>query len=207
VVELALVESKLLTLEDVAIGTTGLAGTARDDGIETTGLKLLLEGALNLARSGEALSLLLLDRLGLLDLLNGLALLQLTTAAERLTVVGLVPLTERSGIDLDNSRLGEGVGTDELVVGRVVGDNDDTGLAGDTLRGPGEVTRVETEGTVLVVATAGADGMDALGADTGVRRLAARLEGSLLPVVGSLGTRVGALVPRVSGDTHLVGVC
>ena len=61
------------------------------------------------------------------------------------------------------------------------GDHNDTGLAGATLRGPGEVARVETERTVLVVATAGADGVDALGTDTGVRRLAARLEGSLLP--------------------------
>jgi hypothetical protein len=32
-----------------------------------------------------------------------------------------------------------------------------------------------------VVAAAGADGVDALGTDTGVRRLTARLEGSLLP--------------------------
>jgi hypothetical protein len=32
-----------------------------------------------------------------------------------------------------------------------------------------------------MVAAAGADGVDALGTDTGVRRLATRLEGSLLP--------------------------
>lgn len=90
--------------------------------------------------------------------------------------MGLVPLTERSGIDLDNGGLGQGVGTDELVVGRVVGDGNDTGLAGDTLRAPGEVARVETEGTELAVATTGADEMDTLGTDTGVGGLTALLE-------------------------------
>jgi len=34
--------------------------------------------------------------------------------------VGLVPLPERSGIDLDDGRLDEGVGSDKLVVGSVV---------------------------------------------------------------------------------------
>jgi hypothetical protein len=63
----------------------------------------------------------------------------------------------------------------------VVCDHDDTGLAGAALRGPGEVARVETERTVLVVAAAGADNVDTLGTDTGVRRLATCLEGSLLP--------------------------
>ena len=90
--------------------------------------------------------------------------------------MGLVPLTEGSGIDLDNGGLGQGVGTDELVVGRVVGDGNDTGLAGDTLRAPGEVARVETEGTELAVATTGAHEMDTLGTDTGVGSLTALLE-------------------------------
>ena len=174
--ELALVESQLLTLEDVAVGTAGLAGPAGDDGKETTGLELLLKGAVDLARLLETSGLLLLDRVALLDLLGGLALLLLATAAEGLAVVGLVPLTEGSGVDLDDGRLGEGVGADELVVGRVVRDNDHTGLACAAFRGPGEVTAVETEGTVLLVAAAGADGVNALGADTGVRGLATELE-------------------------------
>lgn len=119
-VELALVEGELLTLEDVAIAAAGLAGAAGDDGVETTGLELLLDSGLDLAGGGEAGSLLLLDRLALLDLLNGLALLLLATAADGLAVVGLVPLTEGSSVDLDDSGLGQGVGADKLVVGRVV---------------------------------------------------------------------------------------
>lgn len=119
-VDLALVESELLTLEDVAIGTAGLAGAGGDDGVETTGLELLLESGVDLATGGEAGSLLLLNRLGLLHLLNGLTLLLLASTAEGLAIVGLVPLTERSGIDLNDGGLGQGVGADKLVVGRVV---------------------------------------------------------------------------------------
>lgn len=183
--ELALVEGELLALEDVAVAAAGLAGARGDDGVEATGLELLLDGGLNLALGGEAGSLLLLDGLRLLDLLLGLAggglLLLLAPAADGLAVVSLVPLTEGSGVDLDDGGLGQGVGADQLVVRGVVGDTDDTGLAGGALGGPGEVTGVETQGTVLVVTAAGADGVDALGANTGVGTLATGLESALLP--------------------------
>jgi hypothetical protein len=119
-VELALVESQLLTLEDVTIAAAGLAGTAGDDSVETTSLELLLQSGVDLAGGGKASSLLLLDAVALLDFLNGLTLLHLAATTEGLAVVSLVPLTERRGIDLDDGRLGKGVGADELVVGRVV---------------------------------------------------------------------------------------
>jgi hypothetical protein len=180
VVDLALVESELLTLKDVAVAATGLAGSAGDNGVETTGLELLLEGSVDLAGGGEAGGLLLLDGVGLLHLL-GSGLLLLASTAKGLAVVSLVPLAERSGIDLDNGGLGEGVGTDKLVVGGVVGDGNDTGLAGGALGGPGKVTGLETESTVLVVTATGADDVDALGTDTGVGGLATSFESSLLP--------------------------
>jgi len=180
-VELTLVEGELLTLQDVTVAATALAGTAGNDGEDTTGLELLLESGLDLALGGEASGLLLLNGVALLHDLLLLALLLLSATAERLAVVGLVPLTEGSGIDLDNGGLGKGVGTDQLVVGRVVGDNDDTGLAGAALGGPGEVAGVEAQGTVLVVTATGADGVNTLGTDTGVGLLAAGLESALLP--------------------------
>lgn len=229
---LALVESQLLTLEDVAVTATGLAGSAGDDGEKTTSLELLLEGVLDLAVGGEAGGLLLLDGVALLHLLLDLALLGslglLASSAEGLAVVGLVPLSEGSGIDLDDGALGEGVGSDQLVVGGVVSDTDDTGLAGATLGAPGEVTRVETESTVLVVTATGSDGVDTLGTNTGVGTLAASLESALLPccersermskglyglsellrtVVGALGTGSGSLVAGVTRDTHDCGFC
>ena len=90
--------------------------------------------------------------------------------------MGLVPLPEGSGIDLDDSGAGQGVGTDELVVGGVVDDTDDTGLLGDTLGAPGEVAGLETQSTELAVAAAGADKVHTLRANTGIGGLAALLE-------------------------------
>lgn len=184
-VQLLLVESQLLTLQDVTVTAAGLAGTAGDNGVQTTGLELLLNSGLDLAVGGVASSLLLLDGLALLDLLDLLALLGglglLASTADGLAVVGLVPLSERSSVDLDDGATGQGVGSDQLVVGRVVGDGNDTGLAGAALGGPGEVAGVETQGTVLVVTTTSADGVDSLGTDLGVGTLAASLESALLP--------------------------
>lgn len=184
--QLALVESKLLALEDVAVAATGLAGSAGNNGVQATGLELLLDGGLDL---GDTVGVLLLDGLAPLDVLGGLlgllalslGLGLLASSADALAVVGLVPLSEGSGVDLDDGALGQGVGSDEFVVRRVEGDGDDTGLAGAALGAPGEVARVETQGTVLVVAAAGADGVDTLGTNTGVGTLAASFESALLP--------------------------
>ena len=92
-----------------------------------------------------------------------------------------VPLTERSGIDLDDSGFGEGVGSDKFVVGRMEGDDDDTDLAGDSLRSPREVAGFEAEGTELAVTTTGAHKMDSLSSDTGVGFLTSGFESALLP--------------------------
>ena len=136
--------------------------------------------------------------------------------------MSLVPLTERSGIDLDNSRLGQGVGADELVVGRVEGDGNDADLAGNALGTPREVARVEAESAELAVTTTGTDKMDTLGANTGVGGLTTLLESSnvlvrmtvlkeaiglcipLLAIVCALSTGGAALVTGVTGDTHIV---
>ena len=72
---------------------------------------------------------------------------------------------------------------------------DDPRLLRDVLRAPGEVARVETEGTVLEVAAADTDRVDALGADTRLCALATELEFSLLAVVGALSTGGRTLVP------------
>lgn len=130
------VESKLLALQNVTVEATALAGPGRDNGVETTGLELLLNGVLDLSGGLDALSLLLLDAVGLLLLLLLLGSLALLLAAEGGAVVCLVPLTEGSGIDLDDGGLGEGVGTDELVVRGVVHDTNHTGLLGNAFGAP-----------------------------------------------------------------------
>lgn len=62
----------------------------------------------------------------------------------------------------------------------MVGDGNDTGLAGDALGAPREVARVETKGTVLGVAATDTDGVNALGTDLGAGGLATSLPSTLL---------------------------
>jgi hypothetical protein len=94
--------------------------------------------------------------------------------------VCFIPLPERSSIDLDDSRLREGVRADKLVVGRVESDDDDTDFSGNALRAPAEVAAVKTQSTVFGVAATGANKMDAFVADTGVGWLTTFLEGSMV---------------------------
>lgn len=133
--------------------------------------------------------------------------------------MGLVPLAEGRGVDLDDGRLGQGVGADQLVVGGVVGDDNDTGLARDALGAPREVAGLEAEGAELAVAATGADKVDALGTNAGVGRLATLLESPaaamsdmvfsraiglcipLLAVVCPLSAGSRALVTRIARDT------
>jgi hypothetical protein len=171
------VESQLLTLENVSITSSTLSRSARHDGVHTTSLKLPLKRSLNLSRL-HPLGLSGLNTLALLRLLNRVSSLAGLSPAKVGTVVCLVPLPERRGIDLNNSGAGQGVGADELVVGRVEGDTDDTALAGNALGTPGEVAGVETESAELAVATTGAHEMDTLSSDTGVGGLATLLESS-----------------------------
>lgn len=173
-----LVEGQLVTLEDVAVDTTGLAGSRADDGVQSSGLELALQCVVDLAHLLDTLLTLLGDAVGHLLLLDRLALLLLTLAANAGAVVGLVPGAEGSGVDLHDGRLGEGVGAHQLVVGRVVRHHDHTGLARDALGAPAEVARVETQSAVFGVAATGADEMDALAADAGVGWLTALLESS-----------------------------
>ena len=90
----------------------------------------------------------------------------------------LEPLPEGRSIDLNDGGFREGVGADELVIGRVEGHADDADLAGHAFGTPGEVAGVEAEGAKFVGAAADADHVDALVADTGVGWLTALFEGS-----------------------------
>jgi hypothetical protein len=124
-----LVECQLLTLQDVSVATTALARSGRHDGEETTGLELLLQSRLNLS-SLQAISMLLLHALALLLVGRSISLC-LSPSAQLSAVVCLVPLSEWSSVDLDNGGFGEGICSDELIVGRMERDTDDTDFAGD----------------------------------------------------------------------------
>ena len=88
-----------------------------------------------------------------------------------------VPLSKWGSVDLDDGGFCEGICSDEFVVGRMVSDDNDTDFTSNALRAPREVARFETKSTEFPVASSSADKMDALGADTGIGRLAAFFKG------------------------------
>lgn len=95
---------------------------------------------------------------------------------------------------MDNGGSSQGVRSDKFVVGRVESDDDNTGLAGDSLTAPAEVARIESETSEFAVTATGSYEMDALGTNSSVGRLTTFLEGSLLSVVCALGSRGRSLV-------------
>lgn len=117
--ELLEVEVELRALKNVAVSAAGLAGTRGDEGQETTSAELLGEVSVDLgvllALGEDAL-----DVVRLLGLLLGGGGGAGLGGDDRLRVVGLVPLAEGGGVNLDDGRLDEGLGTEQLVVGRVV---------------------------------------------------------------------------------------
>ena len=100
-----------------------------------------------------------------------------------------IPLPEGRGIDLDDGRLGQGVRADEFIVRRMICHGDNTDFTGDAFGAPAVIAGVETEGAEFAVAAAGADEMDALGADTGPGGLATFLESSRGPMSEKRGER------------------
>jgi hypothetical protein len=122
-----LVECQLLSLKNVSVTASTLARPGGDDSVETTCLELALQRRLNLSAL-LAVRVLLVNALALL-LLNSSILLLLPPSAQAQAVVCFIPLPERRSIDLDDGALGQGVCSDEFVVGRMEGHADDTGLA------------------------------------------------------------------------------
>ena len=94
--------------------------------------------------------------------------------------MGFIPLTEGSGIDLHDGGFGEGVGSDEFVVGWMESHHDHANLTRDPLGSPREVAGVETQGSILAVPSTRANDVDTLLSDSGVGRLTTELERSLL---------------------------
>jgi hypothetical protein len=116
--------------------------------------------------------------------------------------MGLIPLPERSSINLDDGALDEGVRSDKLIVGSVVNledgwswflhidrgtdDTDKPGLPRDVFASPGEVTRLQSQGTVLEVSTSRPDGVNTFGPQFCVSWLTTELKLSLLAVMSTL---------------------
>jgi len=117
-------------------------------------------------------------------------------------IVLVVPLSERSRVDVHNGVLDEGLRAHKLVVRRVVDSVDHTGLAGAGLRSPGEAAVVKTPSAVLEVASTTTHESDFFGAELGQSRHSAHLELSLFLVNWHAASGGPSLVPRVPRNTH-----
>ena len=121
-----LVKLELLALQDVAVAATALAWAGRNAGQNSAADELLVKGSVKGSSLLSGLDLALqVTRLGGVLLLLGTLLL-----ADLDTIVGLIPGSERGGINLDDSVLHQGLGSDKLVIRSVVNNIEDTGLLG-----------------------------------------------------------------------------
>lgn len=195
------VELELFSFQDVSVHSSGLTRSGRDASIQSTGNKLVSQGRVDLRVSLSGLDF-SQNVLRLLFFLLFFFLLILLLLADGFSVVRLIVLFEGSGIDLDDAVFHESLSSDQLVVGGVVHDVDDTGLSGDGFGTPGEVSVVHSEGLVLHVSSSASDGVHSLGADFGDGGLTAHLRLSFLLVDGSLASGGRSLVSAVSADTH-----
>lgn len=130
-----------------------------------------------------------------------------------------IPLTEGCSVNLDDSALYKSIGSDELIVRRIVHlserrswrhptdvksathNTDKSCLSGNMLRSPCKVTAIETKSSIFEVSATDTDSVNALGTKFGVCRLTTELELSLLAIVGALRTTGGTLVAGCTGNT------
>jgi len=197
----ALVEREFLALEDVSVASSGLSRSRRDLGIDTPGSELGIQGGVERAIGLSSLELLgdLGGDTGKIDGLSGFSSL---LDADLDSVVRLVPGLEGVGVDQDDGALDEGLGTDQLVIGRVVHDVEDTDLAGADLGTPRKVTGIESQGPELGVSSSAPNLVDAGFADLGHGRGASQIVLSLLAKLGTASSGLPALVSSFSSNTH-----
>ena len=143
--------------------------------------------------------------LGFLELLGGFPVEVDFEVGVFFTEVSLgEELFEGGGVDTDDGVFGESVGSDVLVIGGVVDDVNDFGDEGDLFGLPGEVTGVETEGSVFVVAASDSDLSDFLFAESGVSEWSSLFEGSFFLVDRHSATGESSFVSAVSRNSHAI---
>ena len=125
---LLLVELKFFSFQDVSIKTSALSWARRDAGHQMTRVELLSKFGINFAVLLSS-SNLRLDVTGSLLISASLIRFFKFLFVELHIVFLEIPLSERGSIDEDNGVFHKGLGTDKLVVGRVVDGVHDTSFA------------------------------------------------------------------------------
>ena len=176
---LLLVEFELLALKNVSVTSSALAWARRDASQQSTGVELV--GNLLVDDSSSASMLELSGHVsGSLGLGSGFVGLFDLLLVKLNIVVLQVPLPEGVGVDEHNTVLDDGLGSHELVVSGVVDDIQNSGLSGDGLSSPREVTMIKSQSTEFVISSSGSEGPNSGLAQFGGSWLSAHFELSLL---------------------------
>lgn len=117
------------------------------------------------------------------------------------TIVSFVPLAEWSSINEHNSTLHKSLSTHKFVVGSVVDDIQNTGLASCDFSTPRKVTGIQAKSTELEVTTTDTNGVDTLMTKLGVSWLTSRFEFTLFTELITLTTSVATLMTRITRNT------
>ena len=104
-------------------------------------------------------------------------------------------------INDNDDALDESLGTNQLVIGSIVGNIEDTNLAGGNLRSPRKVTRFELEGTELFVSSSATNLVNAGLANLGHGRRTAQFKLALLAKLGTTASCLTALVATFTTNT------
>jgi hypothetical protein len=199
----SLVELKLTAFQDNTITSTGLSWARGDLGKQTARGHLVVKGGFQsaVALSGLELGSNLFGNLGKID--RRLSSLGsggfLHSTAD--TIMSLIILLERVGINKDDRTLDQGLGPDQFVIGCIVCDIQNSDLACAHLGSPGEVSGIELESACLDVSSSATDLVDACIANLGHRRGASQFELSLLSELGTATSGLATLVCSFTSDT------
>ena len=178
-----------------------MAWARRDGGVDAARVELISELLINFTVLLQSL-LLALDGAALLGVLTGFIRF-INLLLVQLDVVLLeVPLSEGGGINRNNGVLHEGLGSDKLIVRRVVNAIKNSGLGRHGLGAPGEVALVSSESSALDVVATSANVDALLGTKLGHGRHSAHFELSLFLVNRHAATSGSPLVSRVPRNTH-----
>ena len=194
-----LVEGKLRSLQNDTITPSSLSRPGRNLGKKTSRGKLAVQSGLQRAGCLSAL-VLFLHIGGKLGQVLGLATGRLLDTNLGLVVL-LIPSLEGVGIHNNDGTLDESLGTDQLVVGGVVGHVQHTGFPCADLGSPRKVTGIELESAKLLVASHAPNGVDTRLTNLGHGWWPAQLELALLAELGAATSGLAAFVVSLTRNT------
>jgi hypothetical protein len=200
-VELLGVEIKFFALENVSIASSTLSWAGRNASVQSTGTELFSNLLVDDSTSGVFLEL-GKNMSGSLGFGSGLVALLDLLLVEVKVILLKVPLSEGIGINGHDAVLHDGLGSDELVVGSVINDIKNSGLSGDGLGTPGEISSINSECSVLHVGSSSSDWSNSFLAQFGHGWLSTHLELSLLLMNWHTSTCGPSFVSRVSVNSH-----